>query len=105
MNYGNILRVKYPGKLYTLDDVSDYKTLNWLDAAPKPSRATLDSLDAEVTQLMADEAATMEKHKRMQRVYSFQEQLLILTRQINSGAAASTPAFTALKNKIAEIYG
>jgi len=53
-DYAAILTRRYAGKQWTLDG-DEYTGLTWLDDSPKPSKATLDGLWAEVQQEIADE--------------------------------------------------
>jgi len=53
-DYAIVLTRRYPGKQWTLDG-NEYTGLTWLDDSPKPSKATLDGLWAEVQQEIADE--------------------------------------------------
>ena len=53
-DYAVILTKRYAGKQWTLDG-DEYTGLTWLDDSPKPSKATLDGLWAEVQQEIADE--------------------------------------------------
>ena len=55
IDYVKILQRRYEGKQWWIQD-NDYATLDWLDDSPKPSKATLDGLWAEVQQEIADEA-------------------------------------------------
>ena len=54
IDYVKILQTKYVGKEWWIQG-NDYATLDWLDDSPKPSKATLDDLWAEVQQEIADE--------------------------------------------------
>ena len=54
-DYAVILTRRYAGKEWTLNG-DDYTGLTWLSDSPKPSKATLDGLWAEVQQEIADEA-------------------------------------------------
>jgi len=58
-DYAIVLTRRYPGKQWTLDG-DEYTGLTWLDDSPKPSKATLDGLWAEVQQEIADEKAAKE---------------------------------------------
>jgi hypothetical protein len=53
-DYATVLKCRYKGKEWTLDG-DEYTGLTWLDDSPKPSKATLDGLWAEVQQEIADE--------------------------------------------------
>ena len=53
-DYATVLKRRYKGKEWTLDG-DEYTGLTWLDDSPKPSKATLDGLWAEVQQEIADE--------------------------------------------------
>jgi hypothetical protein len=55
-NYAVILTSRYAGKQWTLDG-DDYTGLTWLDDSPKPSKATLDGLWAEVQTEIANETS------------------------------------------------
>ena len=52
-DYAIVLTRRYSGKEWTLDGY-DYTGLVWLSNSPKPSKATLDGLWAEVQQEIAD---------------------------------------------------
>ena len=54
-DYATILTRRYAGKQWTLYG-DDYTGLVWLSDSPKPSKATLDGLWAEVQQEIADAA-------------------------------------------------
>ncbi len=54
INYALILARRYAGKEWTLNG-DDYNGLVWLSDTPKPTKAKLDSLWAEVQQEIADE--------------------------------------------------
>jgi len=53
-DYAIVLTRRYAGKQWTLDG-DEYTGLTWLDDSPKPTKAKLDSLWAEVQQEIADE--------------------------------------------------
>jgi hypothetical protein len=55
IDYVKILQRRYQGKQWWIQE-NDYATLDWLDDSPKPSKATLDGLWAEVQQEIADSA-------------------------------------------------
>jgi len=56
-DYSLVLTYKYPGKTWRMSDF-DYSTLEWLDDSPKPTRAKLDSLWADVqTEMAAQQSA------------------------------------------------
>lgn len=55
-DYATILTRRYAGKEWTLNG-DNYTGLTWLSDTPKPSKATLDGLWAEVQQEIADEKA------------------------------------------------
>ena len=54
-DYAIVLTRRYAGNEWTLNG-DDYTGLTWLSDSPKPSKATLDGLWAEVQQEIADEA-------------------------------------------------
>ena len=53
-DYAIVLTRRYGDKQWTLNG-DDYAGLTWLSDSPKPSKATLDGLWAEVQQEIADE--------------------------------------------------
>ena len=53
-DYAKVLKRRYAGSEWTLDG-DDYAGLTWLSDTPKPTKAKLDSLWAEVQQQIADE--------------------------------------------------
>ena len=52
-DYAAVLSRRYAGSEWTLNG-DDYTGLTWLSDSPKPSKATLDGLWAEVQQEIAD---------------------------------------------------
>jgi len=58
-DYAIVLTRRYSGKEWTLDG-EEYTGLTWLSDSPKPSKATLDGLWAEVQQEIADEKTAKE---------------------------------------------
>lgn len=54
-NYAIVLTRRYGDKQWTLNG-DDYAGLTWLSDSPKPTKATLDGLWAEVQQEIADAA-------------------------------------------------
>ena len=58
-DYTTILTRRYAGNEWILDG-DDYTGLVWLSDSPKPSKATLDGLWAEVQQEIADEKTAKE---------------------------------------------
>ncbi len=54
IDYAIVLTRRYAGSEWILDG-DDYTGLTWLSDSPKPSKATLDGLWAEVQQEIADE--------------------------------------------------
>ena len=54
IDYAAILTRRYAGKEWTLNG-DDYDGLTWLSDTPKPTKAKLDGLWAEVQQEIADE--------------------------------------------------
>lgn len=54
-DYAIVLTRRYAGNEWTLNG-DDYTGLTWLSNTPKPTKAKLDSLWAEVQQEIADEA-------------------------------------------------
>jgi hypothetical protein len=55
-DYAAILTSRYAGKQWTLDG-DNYDGLTWLSDSPKPSKATLDNLWAEVQTEIANETS------------------------------------------------
>ena len=53
-DYAIVLTRRYAGKEWTLNG-DEYTGLTWLSDSPKPSKATLDGLWAEVQQEIVDE--------------------------------------------------
>lgn len=54
IDYAIVLTRRYAGNQWTLNG-DEYTGLTWLSDSPKPSKATLDGLWAEVQQEIADE--------------------------------------------------
>ena len=57
IDYVKILQRRYQGKQWWIQE-NDYATLDWLDDSPKPSKATLDGLWAEVQTEIANETSS-----------------------------------------------
>ena len=65
MDYCNVLVKNYPGTKWTMEDASDYDTLEWYDETSKPSK---DDLDTKLTELINAEPMRILRIERDRRL-------------------------------------